>query len=72
MYIFHFESYFHYTFYHSYLTIVGDLAYDIAFHLHQMAYTDEDEDYFMNQLKKQYTGDFESLYRDIKLYKTMY
>ncbi|MCI8545539.1 MAG: phosphotransferase [Bacilli bacterium] len=51
------------------LGCVGDLAYDIAFHLHQMAYTDEDEDYFMNQLKKQYTGDFESLYRDIKLYR---
>ena len=48
---------------------VGDLTYDIAFHLHQMAYTEEDEDYFINRLKEKYMGDFNHLLEDIKLYR---
>jgi len=48
---------------------VGDLAYDIAFHLHQMAYTEEDEDFFINRLAEKYIGDFPKLFKDIKLYR---
>lgn len=48
---------------------VGDLAYDIAFHLHQMAYTKEDETFFIHQLKEKYVGNFASLEKDIELYR---
>lgn len=48
---------------------VGDLAYDIAFHLHQMAYTEEDEAFFMSKLEEKYIGDFSHLFQDINLYR---
>ena len=50
------------------LGCVGDIAYDIAFHLHQMAYTEEDEKYFLNQLKDKFK-DSEGLFNDIELYR---
>lgn len=48
---------------------IGDLAYDIAFHLHQMAYAKEDEKFLLNKLEETYTGNFKMLLKDIKLYK---
>lgn len=51
------------------LGCVGDVAYDIAFHLHQMTYAKEDERYFFNALKSNYSGDFEVLLKDIDLYR---
>lgn len=51
------------------LGCIGDIAYDIAFHLHQMAYTKNDENYFMDRLKEKYTGNFETLLNDINLYR---
>lgn len=48
---------------------IGDIAYDIAFHLHQMAYIEEDEKIFINRLKEKYMGDFNHLLEDIKLYR---
>ena len=32
-------------------------AYDIGFHLHQMAYTEEDERYFLDKIAKKFDGD---------------
>lgn len=51
------------------LGCIVDITYDIAFHLHQMAYTEADEQYFMNKLKENYKGDFESLKKDIDIYR---
>lgn len=51
------------------LGCIGDVAYDIAFHLHQMAYTPEDEQYFLNQLKGHFNGDTEKLLSDVALYR---
>lgn len=53
------------------LGCVGDLAYEIAFHLHQMAYTKSDEKYFMNTLVNQYKGDIKGLLEDIELYRLL-
>ena len=50
------------------LGCIGDIAYDIAFHLHQMAYTKEDEQYFLNQLRNYFNGDIEKLLNDVALY----
>ena len=50
------------------LGCVGDIAYDIAFHLHQMAYTEEDEKYFLNQLRNRFKNS-EGLFNDIELYR---
>lgn len=36
------------------LGCIGDIAYDVAFHLHQMAYTESDEGYFLDRLKSNY------------------
>lgn len=47
----------------------GDIAYDIAFHLHQMTYTKKDEQYFFDKLKERFEGDYDSLVRDIRLYR---
>ena len=51
------------------LGCIGDIAYDIAFHLHQMAYTEDDEKYFLNKLKSQFKGDSEELLKDVELYR---
>lgn len=50
------------------LGCLGDIAYDIAFHLHQMAYTEEDEKYFLNQIRDKFK-DSEGLFSDIELYR---
>lgn len=51
------------------LGCIGDIAYDIAFHLHQMAYTKEDEQYFLKQLRNYFNGDIEKLLNDVALYR---
>lgn len=51
------------------LGCIGDVAYDIAFHLHQMAYTQEDEEYFMKVLQQTFKGDVEELLKDISTYR---
>lgn len=51
------------------LGCIGDIAYDIAFHLHQMAYTEDDEKYFLEKLKREYEGDTEKLLSDVELYR---
>ena len=51
------------------LGCIGDVAYDIGFHLHQMAYTESDEEYFLEQLRKEFKGDTQKLYSDIELYR---
>ena len=51
------------------LGCIGDIAYDIAFHLHQMAYTPEDEQYFFSQLRSHFSGDTEKLLSDVELYR---
>lgn len=51
------------------LGCLGDIAYDIAFHLHQMAYTEEDEKYFLDKLKDRFMEDSESLLNDVELYR---
>lgn len=51
------------------LGCLGDIAYDIAFHLHQMAYTEEDEKYFLDKLKDRFNEDSESLLNDVELYR---
>ena len=48
---------------------MGDLAYDIAFHIYQMKYAKHDEEYFIKKLKEKYKGDIEKLLEDIKIYK---
>lgn len=53
------------------LSCVGDIAYDIAFHLHQTAYTQQDELYFFTKLKEYYShiGSFNLLKNDIDFYR---
>lgn len=51
------------------LGCIGDVAYDIAFHLHQMAYTKDDEQYFLEQLKKEFKGDIQQLINDVEIYR---
>ncbi len=51
------------------LGCIGDVAYDIGFHLHQMAYTQDDEKYFLEQLQNEFKGDISKLLNDIELYR---
>lgn len=51
------------------LGCIGDIAYDVAFHLHQMAYTESDEGYFLDRLKSNFKGDSEKLLSDVELYR---
>lgn len=51
------------------LGCIGDLAYDIGFHLHQMAYTEEDERYFLDKIAKKFDGDSSKLLHDVEMYK---
>lgn len=51
------------------LGCIGDVAYDIGFHLHQMAYTKSDEEYFFEQLRKNFKGDTQKLLNDVELYR---
>lgn len=51
------------------LGCIGDVAYDIAFHLHQMAYTEDDEQYFLEQLRKEFKGDIQKLLNDVEIYR---
>lgn len=50
------------------LGCLGDIAYDIAFHLHQMAYTEEDEKYFLDRLNNKFKNQ-DGLSNDIELYR---
>lgn len=51
------------------LGCVGDIAYELAFHLHQMAYTKEDEKYFFKKLKEVYQSDYIPLKKDVEIYR---
>ena len=51
------------------LGCIGDLAYDIGFHLHQMAYTEEDERYFLDKIDKKFDGDSSKLLHDVEMYR---
>lgn len=51
------------------LGCIGDLAYDIGFHLHQMAYTEEDERYFLDKIAKKFDGDSSKLLHDVEMYR---
>ncbi len=46
----------------------GDLAYEIAFHLHQMNYTDEDQAYFLHRLERALPKKYKSALQDIEPY----
>ncbi len=52
------------------LACIGDVAYDIAFHLHHMGYSEEEEKYFISLLKMKYKGDSKKLLKDVELYRT--
>lgn len=51
------------------LGCIGDLAYDIGFHLHQMAYTEDDERYFLDKIAEKFNGDSFKLLHDVELYR---
>lgn len=51
------------------LGCIGDVAYDISFHLHQMAYTKDDEKHFLEQLQNEFKGDTIKLLNDVELYR---
>lgn len=51
------------------LGCIGDLAYDIGFHLHQMAYTEDDERYFLDKIAEKFDGDSSKLLHDVELYR---
>lgn len=51
------------------LGCIGDLAYDIGFHLHQMAYTEGDEKYFLDKIVEEFDGDSSELLHDVELYR---
>lgn len=48
------------------LSCVGDLAYDIAFHIHQMKYSEADLKYFLLNLEKRLPYEYKSAINDIK------
>ncbi len=48
---------------------MGDIAYDIAFHIYQMTYTESDEKYFIKKLKEKYIGNVKKLLEDVEIYK---
>lgn len=50
------------------LGCVGDLAYDIAFHIHQMKYSEADLKYFLLNLEKRLPYEYESAINDINIY----
>lgn len=51
------------------LGCLGDVAYDIGFHLHQMAYTEEDEQYFIEGIANNFGKDAPSILNDVKVYR---
>lgn len=50
------------------LGCVGDLAYDIAFHIHQMKYNQEDLEYFLLNLNNNLPNEYKSVLNDINSY----
>ena len=50
------------------LGCVGDIAYDIAFHIHQMKYCSSDLNYFIMQLEDKLPKQFKSAISDINAY----
>ena len=50
------------------LSCVGDLAYDIAFHNHQMKYSEADLKYFLLNLEKRLPYEYKSAINDINIY----
>ena len=50
------------------LSCVGDLAYDIAFHIHQMKYSEADLKYFLLNLEKRLPYEYKSDINDINIY----
>lgn len=50
------------------LGCVGDLAYDIAFHIHQMKYNEDDLEYFLLNLCNKLPNEYKSVIKDIKYY----
>ena len=50
------------------LGCVGDLAYDIAFHIHQMKYNQKDLEYFLLNLNNRLPNEYKSILNDINSY----
>lgn len=50
------------------LSCVGDLAYDIAFHIHQMKYSEADLKYFLLNLENGLPYEYKSAINDINIY----
>ncbi len=50
------------------LSCVGDLAYDIAFHIHQMKYSEADLKYFLLNLENRLSYEYKSAINDINIY----
>ena len=50
------------------LSCVGDLAYDIAFHIHQMKYNQEDLEYFLLNLNNKLPNEYKPILNDINNY----
>lgn len=50
------------------LSCIGDLAYDIAFHIHQMKYCNSDLNYFIEQLETRLPNQFRSAISDVITY----
>lgn len=50
------------------LGCVGDLAYDIAFHIHQMKYSEADLKYFLLNLENRLPYEYKSAINDINIY----
>lgn len=50
------------------LSCIGDLAYDIAFHIHQMKYCNSDLNYFIKQLEIRLPNQFKSAISDVITY----
>lgn len=50
------------------LSCIGDLAYDIAFHIHQMKYSEADLEYFLINLEKRLPDEYKSVINDINTY----
>lgn len=50
------------------LSCVGDLAYDIAFHIHQMKYSEVDLKYFLLNLENRLPYEYKSAINDINIY----
>ena len=50
------------------LSCVGDLAYDIAFHIHQMKYSEADLKYFLLNLENRLPYEYKSAINDINIY----